>query len=49
MNKLNEKSFKVLSLMLLATSPLTTIRIAELAGYPRKTIDPYISKFVIGG
>jgi len=39
MNKLNDKAFKILSLMLLAEQPLTTKKLSELVGYPRKTTE----------
>ena len=49
MNKLNDKAFKILSLMLLAEQPLTTKKLSELVGYPRKTTDLYVTKFLVQG
>ena len=48
-DKLNDKAFKFLSLMLLAEQPLTTKKLSELVGYPRKTTDLYVTKFLIQG
>ena len=35
--------------MLLAEQPLTTKKLSELVGYPRKTTDLYVTKFLIQG
>lgn len=47
--RLTNKEFKILSILLLAEKPFTTSEIAELAGYYRQTLDPYITKFVVNG
>lgn len=48
-NKFTEKSFKILSILLLNDKPLTTTEIAKLAGYPRTTIEPYVMRLVFTG
>lgn len=42
---LNEKEFRILSIILSSDKPLTTTEIAAQAGYPRKTLEPYINQF----
>ena len=48
-NKFTEKSFKILSILLLKDKPLTTTEIAELSGYPRTTIEPYVMRLAFAG
>ena len=47
MGRLNEKRFKILSILLLSEKPLTTAEIAALTHYPRTTLDPYMLKFFV--
>ena len=49
MGRLNEKQFKILSILLLSEKPLTTAEIAALTHYPRTTLDPYMLKFFVNG
>ena len=48
-NKFTEKSFEILSILLLKDIPLTTTEIAKLAGYPRTTIEPYVMRLAFAG
>jgi hypothetical protein len=49
MHNLEDKYFKILSTLLLSQKPITTTKIAEVAGYPRKTVAYIINKLVIAG
>lgn len=42
---INEKEFRILSLILSNDKLLTTTEIAKKTGYPRKTLEPYINQF----
>jgi predicted transcriptional regulator len=49
MAKIDDKSLKILSELLLSEKPLSTAEVAKITGYPRSTLDPYITRLIESG